>query len=184
MLIAGLVIGTVMLVVYARRRDSFLSDAPVPAGYVLAPLGRRAVAFLIDSSFVSMLFSVLVLMPWLKSHNIELTENWNNQLNTLMAHEPGEFFWRWMMGVAMFVAYGTIFEAAAQGTPGKLLLGLRVFDTKGRRPGFVAVLLRNLLRVEIYFRFDFVPFALLVALTRNRQRLGDLVAQTVVVQKV
>ncbi len=84
--------------------------------------------------------------------------------------------------VAVVVLYGMVLELSTGGqTVGKRALGLRVVACDGGRAGFVPILVRNVLRV-----IDLLPGAYLVggvaALISSRsQRLGDLVAGTVVV---
>jgi uncharacterized RDD family membrane protein YckC len=65
-------------------------------------------------------------------------------------------------------------------TPGKWLLRIRVLGTDLRPCGFGRALLRNLLTFVDGF-FNFLVGVLLVALTENWQRLGDLAARTIVV---
>lgn len=86
--------------------------------------------------------------------------------------------------VLLFAAqwvYFVVWEAITGRSPGKRALGLRVLTTTGRPIGFQAAALRNLLRAA-----DFLPTAYLVgvvsmALSSKFQRLGDLVAATIVV---
>lgn len=105
-------------------------------------------------------------------------------LSMLIALEPG-------MGLALFVlgtfvlwfGYGVALEWLWRGqTVGKRVMRLRVMDEHGLRLGFYQVLLRNLLRMV-----DMLPVLYLVGgaacvLTRRAQRLGDLVAGTVVIR--
>jgi uncharacterized RDD family membrane protein YckC len=76
--------------------------------------------------------------------------------------------------------YGVLFETFANGqTPGKKILGLRVLSEQGQPIDGKQATLRNLLRaVDLFF-----PMVALVvaALSRKYQRLGDLVAGTIVV---
>ncbi|MDJ0839425.1 MAG: RDD family protein [Acidobacteriota bacterium] len=78
--------------------------------------------------------------------------------------------------------YPVLFEVYKQGrTPGKMALKLRVVTTGGAPVGWRGSMLRNLLRVV-----DFLPFfnglGLIAVLFSNRfQRLGDMVAGTLVV---
>ena len=69
-------------------------------------------------------------------------------------------------------------------TPGKRIVQCRVADERGGRCGFGAVALRNLIRiVEMFYLFNLMPAIVLILLTRNRQRLGDLIARTLVVER-
>jgi uncharacterized RDD family membrane protein YckC len=94
------------------------------------------------------------------------------------------------MGVYFVVAfllewgYGCFFETWWNGqTPGKRAFGLRVIKTEGYAIGFHEAMIRNLLRAA-----DFVPLfyaaGFLTAMTNKRlQRIGDLVAGTMVVRE-
>ena len=85
--------------------------------------------------------------------------------------------------VGMFVLYPTLFERFANGkSPGKQAMGIRVVSIGGQPIGFMTALLRN------FFRFiDMLPaayFAGIVAVmtTNLNQRLGDIVAGTIVIR--
>ena len=66
-------------------------------------------------------------------------------------------------------------------TPGKAMFGIRVTTERGRRASFVRVFLR-----EILFLFDAVFFGVVgfvcMSMTEQRQRLGDMIARTVVIR--
>jgi len=73
-------------------------------------------------------------------------------------------------------------EACFRGqTYGKRFMGIEVVDTRGRPPGFRAVLLRNLMRPVDNLPFGFALGTLLVGLGPTGRRLGDRVAGTCVV---
>jgi uncharacterized RDD family membrane protein YckC len=82
-------------------------------------------------------------------------------------------------GLLVLVAFSW-FEGRSGKTPGKWLLGIRVLGSDLAPCGFGRALIRNLLTFVDGF-FNFLVGALLVALTENWQRLGDLAARTVVV---
>jgi uncharacterized RDD family membrane protein YckC len=67
-------------------------------------------------------------------------------------------------------------------TPGKRALGLRVIRLDGAPVGLPESLVRNALRV-VELPLGYAPAVLAVALGTRRQRLGDLVAGTLVVQE-
>lgn len=67
-------------------------------------------------------------------------------------------------------------------TPGKWLLGIRVVGTDLKPCGFWRALLRNLLKVVDGF-FNFTVGILIVAFTKDWQRVGDMAARTIVVRK-
>jgi uncharacterized RDD family membrane protein YckC len=73
--------------------------------------------------------------------------------------------------------------AAASGrTPGMRLTGLRIVTTAGERPRFTAYVVRWLLMVADGALFGLVGLVVIVA-TRRRQRIGDIVAGTLVVRE-
>jgi len=65
-------------------------------------------------------------------------------------------------------------------TPGKWTVGIRVFGTDLRPCGFGRALVRNLLKFIDGF-FNFMIGILVVALSENWQRVGDMAARTVVI---
>lgn len=84
-----------------------------------------------------------------------------------------------LCGLLVLLAFSYL-EGRFGKTPGKWLLGIRVLGTDLQPCGFWRALLRNLLTFVDGF-FNFLVGALLVALTDNWQRLGDLAARTIVV---
>lgn len=84
----------------------------------------------------------------------------------------------------VFVGYDVFFEVLQQGrTPGKRLNGLRVVREDGGPIRFVASVIRNVMRVV-----DFLPAGYLVGIvsviaTDRNQRIGDLLAGTIVVRE-
>ena len=83
----------------------------------------------------------------------------------------------WMLLTLVAFSY---FEGRFGKTPGKWLLRIRVVGTDLAPCGFGRALVRNLLTFVDGF-FNFLVGVLLVALTENWQRLGDLAARTLVV---
>ncbi len=84
--------------------------------------------------------------------------------------------------VLAFGFYLLLFEGLVGATPGKFLLGLRVNRVAGGPPSFAQALVRNLLRIVDAFAVYLL--GLIVALiSKKRQRVGDLAAQTIVVKE-
>jgi uncharacterized RDD family membrane protein YckC len=88
--------------------------------------------------------------------------------------------------LAFFViktTYSVLLEFFWRGqTLGKRLLRLRVLDAQGLRLGFSQVVVRNLLRAVDALPLAYVVGGVAMLVSRRRQRLGDLAAQTVVVR--
>jgi uncharacterized RDD family membrane protein YckC len=94
----------------------------------------------------------------------------------------------WLLWFVTEWLYGAWFEGGAKGaTPGKRALGLKVVRTSGVAAGYGPAILRNLLRsvdgmpiILFYLPTGLIGVATMLC-TRRFQRLGDLVADTVVV---
>ena len=84
-------------------------------------------------------------------------------------------------GVA--IGYSMIFEWFWRGqTPGKRVLRLRVVDAQGLQLHFSQIAFRNLLRVVDGLPMFYLVGGLATIFTRHAQRLGDMVANTVVIR--
>lgn len=83
------------------------------------------------------------------------------------------FFIQWI--------YFVIWEAWRGTTLGKMALGLRVMTTTGRPIGFTAAVLRNLLRAADVLPIANVAGLIAMLISPKFQRIGDLVAGTIVV---
>ena len=83
---------------------------------------------------------------------------------------------------ALYNGYFILFEWLLNGqTPGKRMLHVRVIKQGGYALRFFDTLLRNLLRVVDFLPLFYGVGLTSLLLTRDSQRLGDLVAGTLVV---
>lgn len=129
----------------------------IPAG----PLAR-ILAYVIDLIFRGIILLCLSLL-----------------LQTLEQLGSGIYF---LLLFAIEWLYPVLFEQLSQGqTPGKKMMKLTVLDSRGLPPSLSQSLLRNLLR-----GVDFLPIGYLfglcsMALSHRFQRLGDRIANTLVV---
>jgi uncharacterized RDD family membrane protein YckC len=104
-----------------------------------------------------------------------------------LLEEHGPLFPFWLFGLValgfLWMLLGLVAFSYLEGrfgkTPGKWLLRIRVLGTDLTPCGFWRALVRNLLTFIDGF-FNFLVGVLLVALTENWQRLGDLAARTLV----
>lgn len=86
--------------------------------------------------------------------------------------------------IALFAAqwaYFLVWEATLGRSPGKMAVGLRVVTTSGRPIGWRAAALRNLLRAADLLPVGYIAGLVSMTLSSRFQRLGDLVAGTMVV---
>jgi uncharacterized RDD family membrane protein YckC len=80
------------------------------------------------------------------------------------------------------LAYYVVMEVQMGGTLGKLALGLKVVKEGGEKVDWQASIIRNILRIIDGFFFYLVG-AIVVWTSKKKQRLGDMVAHTLVVPK-
>ncbi len=78
-------------------------------------------------------------------------------------------------------AYYQIFEWLAGATPGKLAMRLRVVSLDDRPLTFSRVLIRTVLRLVDGLPFFYLAGLVAIAVSKSRQRIGDMAARTAVV---
>lgn len=177
-LAVGLVLFGVLLLVFLRRRETLLgvtmpSSELRPVGH-----GKRLLAFAID---LSLLLPGMAYIMLPMGRHIDPADELSFLLVATRPEMIIEVTWRWAAAVGLFVVYATAFEWWRGETIGKRLMRCRVVTEQGERCALKHVVLRNALR-WIEFYPELLPTLVLVVLTRNRQRLGDLVGRTMVVE--
>jgi uncharacterized RDD family membrane protein YckC len=141
----------------------------------VAGIGSRFVALLVDYliwliALILLVIVVSVVDPSL-SHFSQLGEKWATAIVIFVL-----FLWFW--------GYFTLFEAFWSGrTPGKRLAKIRVIQRTGRGIGLFESMTRNFLRIVDQFPLIYAVGVVSIFLTRQHQRLGDLVAGTLVVHE-
>lgn len=179
----GAVLGA-MTVVFWLRRDEVSRPAKLSPGFVPAAVWRRVAATMVDLAPASVL-----VWPWV--YLATRDEPWAQDpaaLREFLDH-PERQAALLPMVVVMLLLYGVwclVWELLTATTPGKRLFGCRVMTTEGGRPTSRQVILRNVTRVVMFGLGApgwIVTLMTIVLVTRNRQRIGDLLARTVVVEK-
>ena len=91
----------------------------------------------------------------------------------------------WSIAVFLILfGYDVAFEVLARGrTPGKRIVGLRVMRSGGEPIGLVTSAIRNVLRIVDILPVAYGVGVVVIFVTRRNQRLGDLVAGSVVVRE-
>ncbi len=85
--------------------------------------------------------------------------------------------------LVFYVGYHVLFEVLGGGrTPGKRAAGLRVVTSEGAPVGLRASLIRNFMRLLEGVALWYLPAMVFVLATRHNQRIGDLLAGTLVVR--
>jgi uncharacterized RDD family membrane protein YckC len=147
--------------------------------YVLAGLGTRSTAFLLDTVvrglFILFIFLVVVFLA-----------RWLPTFDPTGIFETIPKTWFFALGVLAYgvvdLGYFLIFEALWSGqTPGKRMQKLRVIRVNGQPIGWLESSIRNILRA-VDILLGFYPLGLFVMFLSSRsQRIGDYAAGTVVI---
>jgi uncharacterized RDD family membrane protein YckC len=161
---------------HARRAELELPEG-INLQVELANAGSRSLAILVDIGAAGLLLFMVYALTILLAHNMVddwLTKASSEALQILLILFIFGFQW----------CYFNIFEWIWNGqTPGKRLLGLRVIKVDGSPVSGVDVLLRNLSRpIDTLGPMGLIGL-LMIFVTRRAQRLGDLMARTLVIHE-
>jgi uncharacterized RDD family membrane protein YckC len=172
----------VLVVVFVRRRAAMIQGANLKPHQRLVGHGKRLGAFLIDAAILAPGVYIGALRPIMNLW--DPTMDIDSQLAVISEDARRDMLARYLAVLGSFMVYAIIFESWWRATPGKRLLGLMVADENGERPRFFAVFLRNVFRcIEFFPGVSLLPTLVLVLITRNRQRFGDMIAGTVVIEE-
>jgi uncharacterized RDD family membrane protein YckC len=130
-----------------------------------------------ESTFLQNLFDPVV--DWLEVSETDAHEN--DVLMRGLALAIGIWL---ILDLFVTTSYFLIFETLFRGrTPGKRLTHLRVVTDGGSVPGWRQSLLRNLLRMVDSLPTGYLVGVVAMLISSRRQRLGDLVAGTIVIRE-
>ena len=171
------VLALMLMLVFLRKRDTVMALAKLPPPLSQARLGRRFGALLADLAITLPLWTpALYALYRTGGRGMTFAE----QISLGPQGVPSAFtFWGWSVIGLVLALYSAIGEGLTRTTPGKRIFRCLVAGEPGTPCGLGAILLRNLLRVV---EFHFPALMLLVVMTPNRQRLGDLLARTIVTE--
>ncbi len=140
----------------------------------LAGIGSRFIAILVDSLIWAFVFFILGLLA---------------AIILPALHFFGGVSADWAVGIIGLIVfmllwgYFALFEAFGNGrTPGKRVAHIRVIHQSGRGINFVEALARNLVRFVDFLPSFFAVGVVAMFLSKRSQRLGDMVAGTLVVR--
>ena len=158
------------------------ATAPVPPGYAppspLADLGSRIVAGIVDYIIIGIvagILSIFLIVPWAMTGP--------SMMGTFGAAG-------WMSGIwgiiglmwLLWLVYFTYFEGTSGQTIGKKFTHIKVIKESGSKCDYGSALVRNLLRIIDHLPFLYILGIILIAATEKKQRLGDMLAKTIVVK--
>ena len=142
--------------------------------YRVAGPTRRALAYLLDLLLCYGVFAIaVVLVLVVSAANVDAGDVPRS------AKALGGFLLVLLFAIQW--CYFVVWEALRGRSPGKAALGLRVVTTAGRPIGWRAAVLRNLLRAADVLPTGYLVGVVAMGLNRRFQRLGDLVAGTMVI---
>ena len=160
--------------------ETLIIETPerVPLHFALASIGNRFIACAIDHTIQITALTMLVIFFVMIADFSDFGNRVTNAPKWVIA----------LLIVLVFVlmsGYFAVFEWIWNGqTPGKRWLKLRVIREDGRPISFFEAMVRNLLREFDIMPFPFYSVGLIsVFATERDQRVGDLVAGTVVVRE-
>ena len=154
--------------------DRFVAATPegVSLEFVLAGLGSRFVAIFLDLIIQA---AAIVIIVWALIKSIGFSTPTRQYLTTGAIS---------LVGVILILGYFVLFESLNAGrSPGKAMTGLRVVRITGGPVGVRASLLRNVVRLVDWLPSLYAAGAILILASRNNQRLGDMLAGTLVVRE-
>jgi len=163
-LIIGLVLAA--LIMFLSRPDPTRVQITLPPGTLLAEPSKRLTAVIIDLIPAGFVVMLLMQVPFNELIRSPLVGRDFNDVAPPLAM------------IILCVIHSTISEIIWGRTLGKMLLDCRVLAINGQSPNAVSIIIRNLMKC---IAMVVPPLVLFVYLNPARQRLGDQVARTVVI---
>jgi len=147
-----------------------------PANYELAGLGTRFVAAIIDLVLL-LVVAAIIFIPFVLFYAFSIIATGSAwYVRTIFGPFEGVLF-------LLFVIYFTFYEGTSGQTIGKRMMHVKVVRVPtGQPPSLLRALVRNLLRIIDWLPVLYILGFLVSLLNSRRQRLGDLVADTVVIR--
>jgi uncharacterized RDD family membrane protein YckC len=151
--------------------------------YKFAGFWRRLVAFMIDSTIVTIIFVVLLVIAGLAFFFGAMSADnnaWINNLANLKAFSS-VLLLTMVFYIAMNTAYFTYFHGTTGRTPGKMLLGLQVLSADGTPISFGIAFLRAV-GYLVSSLLGTIPIGFIwAAFDKKKQAWHDKIAGTVVI---
>ncbi len=141
----------------------------------IAGIGFRSIAYLVDALLLFFFWvSAYFLFSLILADFLGAFQALSSLGKTLAV--IGAFATQWL--------YWTMCEVLGRGqTPGKRLLRIRVVSDDGSSAGVLQSAVRNLCRIVDFLPFFYAAGLLVMLLTRENRRLGDLLAGTILIRE-
>ncbi len=153
--------------------------------YKFAGFWRRLVAFMIDSTMVTIIFVVLCVIAGLAFFFGAMSANNSALLNDLVKPKGFSSVVSLILGfyIVINIAYFTYFHGTTGRTPGKMLLGLQVYCADGTEVSFGIAFLRAVGYLVSSLLLTIPLGFIWAAFDKKKQSWHDKIAGTVVIIK-
>ncbi len=148
--------------------------------YDIAGIGSRFLACMVDSAIIVVLQIIMFFMMY---YIVDITSSPGAFLESITERNT------WMLAIAGLLSflilwgYYIFFETIWNGqSPGKRWAKLRVIRRDGTPVTISETLIRNIVRLVDFLPFNYAVGVVIMFITENSQRLGDLAAGTLVVR--
>ncbi len=167
---------------FVFRRDALTQTLPLPEQVAVALGLQRLLALALDLLPFAVLAAMITGVEWRGGLRSLLDWALGLEVRGSRLPELATLGW-WVLATGAHGIYALACELLARRTLGKALLGMRVLSERGVPADRLAIVARNVLRfLELQPPMWVLGF--LVLLSRNRQRVGDIFARTIVVRTV
>ncbi|RZN45391.1 RDD family protein [archaeon] len=138
-----------------------------------AGLVERAVAAIIDQILIGIVTGVLIALGIGGASFAISTGN--------VAEAIAAMFTVMIVTTVLWILYFTILEGTSGQSLGKRIMHIRVVREDGAPMDLVTAFIRNLLRIIDYLPTLYIFGIIMILISNERQRLGDMAAKTVVI---
>ena len=148
--------------------------------FIPAPVIKRIIEGLIDYVVLMLLAIVIAIIfgtDWRYAVFLIFVSTDTNSFLGTIAIYPTIIF------AVLYLGYFLLFETIARTSVGKTLIGLTIVKEDGTPIGFREALIRTLLRGTDGAPFWYILGLIAILLSPTRQRIGDHLAQAIVVEK-
>lgn len=172
----------VVAALFLLRRGAMVRAVELPAGYAPAMTFQRLIGCVIDLVPFGLAAALISGADW--RAGLRELFGWAYGSDAVSGRLPPTttLLW-WGLTVGGYTVYSLVMELLTRRTVGKVLTGTRLLSESGRPPSISQTTLRNLSRI-----LEMLPplwiLGFLVVLSRNRQRVGDIFARTIVTRQI
>jgi uncharacterized RDD family membrane protein YckC len=164
-----------LLILVLMRKGADPQEITLPATMICSPFWRRGAAFVIDF-MPAVILSTFIWWDYFKP--AQYTSDFVTYFQQ-MQYDPKMLMIN-LFTSAVYVAYSILMDGVWGTTPGKRIFGLQIRQLRdvNSKPDWKSAALRNVIKmIELYY----APLLLVLFFTKYRQRLGDIIAGTIVV---